>query len=227
MTNITEEFYTSLKEIISNEKKFSIKFYIIDDEVETKLENAIDMIFDSYGKKDIAGIVYTCIKELIINGTKANLKRVLFELNDININREEDYAKGMYNFKNTLTENNAIKYLKNLKEKELYILVKFEYNKEGVKIEVINNSHITTIEDKRLRDKLKQAMEYEDIAQFYMDKSDEQEGAGMGIALLVILIKGLNIDPNLLRIGNTNDGNTLARIEIPLTDNYINSRKNA
>lgn len=219
-----EKYVASLKNIINEEKAFNIKYFIIDDDVERKIESAISMIFDKYGKPDWSGVVYTCIKELMVNGTKANLKRVLFENNNFNIDDEMQYVKGMIDFRNALNEASYRSFLKELKERDFWVNVRFEYNKDGVRILVVNNAHITAIEDKRLREKLKKAMAYEDIAQFYMDQGDELEGAGMGIALIVMLLKGMEIDPALFRIGNTPENSTFARLEVPLTPEYVSYR---
>ena len=210
--------------LIEKEKEFSVRFYVIDDEIESKIELALTLIFEKYNRPDLTGVIYTCIKELMVNATKANLKRILFEKENININDEEQYIKGMLTFREFLNEKTYINYFDDLKKNDYWVTVNFNYSIDGIKIEVINNAHITKIEDKRLREKLKKAMSYDDIAQFYMDLGDEIEGAGMGIALIVMLLKGLSIDPALFRIGNTKDMKTFARIEIPLTDNYISMR---
>lgn len=216
-----DQYLQSLKAIIDEEKTFNIKFYVINNDIEKKIEAAINMIFEKYNRIDIAGVIYTCVKELIINGTKANLKRVLFNKNGLDINDSTQYIKGMMEFRNALNEETYQTYLKDLQEGDYWVNVKFEYNPDGVRIIIVNNTHISKIEDQRLREKLKKAMGYDDIAQFYIDQGDELEGAGMGIALIVMLLKGINVDPALFRIGNTPNNQTFARIEIPLSDKYV------
>jgi hypothetical protein len=74
-----------------------------------------------------------------------------------------------------------------------------------------------------MREKMKKAMGYNDIAEFYMDNMDNTEGAGLGIALIMILMKNEGIDPNLFRIVTTSTY-TIARVEIPFTDKYVSIR---
>ncbi|MFN3660708.1 MAG: histidine kinase, partial [Brevinematales bacterium] len=74
------------------------------------------------------------------------------------------------------------------------------------------------------RMKLKLAMEYTDLAQYYAEQMDTTEGAGLGIALVVLLLRGMNLDPSLFRIGSKH-GVTIARIEVPLVDGYVSSRQ--
>ena len=219
------EFQVSLKDIIKSGQAFNIRFFVINQDIEQKVETAINTLFEHYGQSENAGVVYTCVKELMINGTKANLKRVLFEKQKVDMKNEKDYLHAMLAFRNTLNEGAYHTYMDELKLHDYWVNVRFDYEPAGMRLEVINNTQINPIEDKRLRKKLKKAMEYDNIAQFYMDQGDELEGAGMGIALIVMLLKGMDVDPGLFRIGNKADGTTFARIEIPLSADYRSMRE--
>ncbi len=221
----TDIYLESIRKVIDEEKNFNIKFYVIDDEIEGKIETALNLIFGKFNHPELAGVAYTCVKELLINGSKANIKRALFGRSNLNIDNEDDYVKGMMEFRNELYEENVKHFLQELRSQDLWVTVRFEYKESGARITVINNAHITELENKRLREKLKKAMSYEDIVQFYIDQGDEMEGAGMGIALIVMLLKGLEIDPGLFRIGNTEEKTTFARLEIPLNENYQSVRQ--
>jgi hypothetical protein len=217
--------YSSLKEQIEKSKSFMMKFYIADKDVEKEVGNILRIIFEKFNRSDYVGVLVTCLMELIINAAKANLKRIIFEMNNLNIDDENQYLTGMLKFKNLLVESSFFKYFNELKAHDYWIKVCFEYDETGVKIEVINNTHITHIEEMRIREKLKKAMRYQSLAQFYFEQGDELEGAGMGIALVIMLLRGMRIPPELFRVGNINDGETMIRIEIPLCDNYISVRQ--
>jgi hypothetical protein len=222
---MNNELYSTLKEQIEKSKSFLMKFYIADKDLEKEVGNILRIIFEKFNKADYVGVLVTCIMELIINAAKANLKRVIFELNKLNIDDENQYLSAMFKFKNLLVESSYIKYFNDLKVHDYWIKVFFEYDESGVKIEVINNTHITRIEEKRIREKLKKAMHYHSIAQFYFEQGDELEGAGIGIALVIMLLKGLGVPPDLFRIGNINGRETMIRIEIPLCDTYVSVRQ--
>lgn len=209
---------------LEKDKALSIQFWVVDEVIERQVEWVLNYIFEKYNKVEFVGVVYTCIKELLNNAAKANLKRVLFKTEGLNIDNEDEYLKAMVKFKDLLIEKNYRTFLDKLKKEKYWINVKFIYNKDGLCIEVINNAKITKIEDRRLREKLKKAMNYEDIVQFYLEQGDEIEGAGMGIALIVILLKGLGLNPALFRIGNTAEQQTFARLELPLSKNFVSVR---
>lgn len=220
-----KDYEQLFKNRLEKDKALSIQFWIIDEVIERQVEWVLNYIFEKYNKAEFVGVVYTCIKELLNNAAKANLKRVLFKADGLNIDNEDEYLKAMMKFKDQLIEKNYRTFLDVLKKEKYWINVRFIYNKDGLSIEVINNAKITKIEDRRLREKLKKAMNYEDIVQFYLEQGDEIEGAGMGIALIVILLKGLGLDPALFRIGNLPDNQTFARLELPLSKNFVSIRE--
>ncbi len=219
------ETYESLKNQIERSKSFTMKFYVADKDVEKEVGNILRIIFEKFHRTEYVSVLVTCLMELIMNAAKANLKRVIFELNHLDIDDENIYLSNMLKFKNLLVESSYLKYFNDLKEHDYWIKVFFVYDEVGVKIEVINNAHITRIEEKRIREKLCKAMQCKNITQFYMELGDELEGAGMGLALVVMLLRGIGIPPDLFRIGNINGRETMLRIEIPLCGHYSSVRQ--
>ena len=71
--------------------------------------------------------------------------------------------------------------------------------------------------------KLHAGMQYEDLVAFYMDNADNTEGEGMGLVMIILMLKGENIDPGNFRIEAYED-KTSARLEIPFNENYVNMR---
>ena len=53
----------------------------------------------------------------------------------------------------------------------------------------IDDSFLSEKEDKRIRGKFAKGSQYDNIAEFYMDTMDNAEGAGLGITLILMLIK--------------------------------------
>jgi len=134
------------------------------------------------------------------------------------------YVMGLTKFKSLLDSRDSYKYYAELRNADLWVMYTLFHNSEGLRIEVVNNTDIIELEETRIRMKLKKAMHYTDIALFYQSEPDHSEGAGMGIALLVILMQSVGLDPSLFRIGSKN-GMTVTRIEVPFHSAYKSVRE--
>ncbi len=214
----------NLQVAINDGKIIHLISYSMSSDIEQKMDAVIKSILNKYEQESYKSLVYTCVKELAINGTKANLKRIFFEEQSLNINLEKDYNKGMEQYKEFMNEDMAKKYGRMARDRGLYVRITFYYEKEGIRIEVVNNTNITSQEEKRLREKMSKIMQYDSLLDFYMDNEDNTEGAGMGLALITTMLKSENIDPHLFRIMTT-DEKTIARIEIPFTQSFVSIRE--
>ncbi|MCB1158626.1 MAG: histidine kinase [Leptospiraceae bacterium] len=217
------ELDDKIKKMIYEREKISIKSSKINSEFEKYLLSIITEVLSKHKQERYVDLLYTIAKELSINAIKANQKRIFFEDHKLDITNDEDYIKGLALYKSKFSESLAEEYGKKCQQKGIFVRINFFYTEDGMYIEVINNTPVIKTEEIRLREKMKKAMVYNDIAEFYMDNMDNSEGAGLGIALTMILLKNENIDPNLFRI-ITRSTETIARIELPFTDNYISIR---
>ena len=136
----------------------------------------------------------------------------------------DDWNKGTHLFKEKLTFRNLKEYSNKIKSLNYKVNIRFVYNEFGLRIEVINNTPIPKIDENRLRKKFAAAMKYESISDYYMENADHSEGEGLGIALIIILLKNQGLNPEYLRIGSKGD-RTIARVEIPFSNDYIPYRE--
>lgn len=212
---------------VNDGKSINLISYSFSEDIEKKLNSVIQKILGKFNKDELSGIIYTIIKELAINGTKANIKRLFLENEGFDLEDEESYHKGLATFKDRISEDFLMKLGAMARDYGLWVKIYFQYDQSGIKIFVKNNLALTRLDERRIRDKLSRAMQYDDIAQFYMENADESEGAGMGIALIIILLKAENMDPNLFRVYTTPDNMTIARLEIPFSTEFVSSREAA
>ena len=99
----------------------------------------------------------------------------------------------------------------------------YTHQKNGLKIEILNNAELLKEEEYRIRAKLSKGQRYENLFDFYNDNSDTTEGEGLGLVLSLLMLKGEGVDPSNFRIGSKN-GITKTRIEIPFDEDYISER---
>ena len=213
---------------VSSGQYLTLKTHRMTGVVEKHIQHAVESILDKNQQPGLVTTLYTILKELVINGCKANQKRIFFDERGLDITNPADYGKGNEEYKTIFSESMALEYGHKAREKGYFVLIDFHFDESGLTLEVVNNTPIAREEEVMVREKLKKAMGYNDIAEFYMDQamSGESEGAGLGIALIIILLKGENIDPNLFRI-LIEDGRTIARLEIPFTDAFVSKREQA
>ena len=211
---------------IQNGKYLTLKTHRMTEVVEKHIQFAIESILDKGQKPTLVTTLYTILKELVINGCKANQKRIFFDEQGLDLFNPDDYKIGIQKYKDIFSEEMALEYGLKAKDKGYYVIVDFTFDADGLTVEIINNTPVAHEEELVLRQKLKKAMGYNDIAEFYMDQAmagTESEGAGLGIALIIILLKGEQIDPSYFRI-MTEEDRTIARVEIPFTENFKSKR---
>lgn len=214
------------KEILKSLQKgkdIEVLFYGNDEEATRTVRKCISECLKFYEKTENMDIIYACTKELLVNASRANLKRAFFIKQNLDFNDMGQYVKGLSLMRNAIDSGEYKNYSENLKPLGLWVKFILKHSDCGIEIEVINATRIIEVEEKRIRMKLDKAMKYNNMAEFYHKEQDESEGAGMGIAIIVNLLKSAGIHPGLFRIYS--EGNhTVARVEIPFTGCFTAKR---
>ena len=197
---------TEIKEIVQDAVNknniLSMKTYLLSDYGENILKIIASSILEKFNRIDLMEISYSAAKELVINATKANLKRVLFKDLGLDINNPDDYDKGLNEFKGHLTEDKIINYKPLFKKYDLPVTATFYYTKDVLNIKVKNNFPLLPIEETRIRDKFQKATSFSSLIDFFMEYGDSTEGAGMGITINIVLVftPVINIKRQWLRL---------------------------
>lgn len=205
----------------------SLVTYYLTDYGEMVLNMIADRILSRYNRPELTDLIYTALKELVMNATKANLKRIIITEEGLNPDDPEDYEKGMRLFKANLPEKRINQFRPKFRIHDLPVKVRFDYRPYlAMRIRITNRFPLLSREEERVREKFKHAGNYSDLVQFYMDHGDESEGAGMGLTLVVILMSQLGIDRRLFNVYSHPDtAETVASLEIPLAEHYESERQ--
>jgi hypothetical protein len=187
--------------------------YTLPRKVEKYIEQVVTIFLDYVKQNRYTDNVIYCIQELVVNAKKANTKRVYFTDRGLNLNDEEDYKQGMSTFRDD-TLKNINYYLELQRQQGLYIKLVLHLKESIITIEVRNNATITDEELVRIQNRLLKAREYENMEDALIDLLDDSEGAGLGLVMLVIMLKKLGLGANAFDILRT-DSETIARIVIP------------
>ncbi|MEQ9367273.1 MAG: hypothetical protein RIF32_23785 [Leptospirales bacterium] len=188
---------------------------------EEKLERIVDRLLLHLGQPDLIGPAYAAIRELVQNASKANLKRVLFDELGVDPNDRRNYHEGMDVFRKRLTGSRMADHASLIHDQGLYFRISFHYNKRVLCVAVRNPFILFPAEEKRVREKFVQSEGVDNLYDFYRSFSDSAEGAGMGIAMVQILLVQAGFSHRCLSIfSDTHKNQTVARIILPLSPTY-------
>ncbi|MDR2103865.1 MAG: HDOD domain-containing protein [Treponema sp.] len=205
---------SKIKKAVQSGIPLTITTYTLPHEVEMYIEQVITVFLRQFDQEKLKDYIVYCVQELAVNAKKANTKRVYFIERGLNLSDPEDYQKGMASFKED-TLNNIVHYLQLQKEKGLYIKLILQAKKNNILIEVRNNVTVTNTELIRIHDKLARSRQYDNLEDALSQVLDNSEGAGLGLVILVLMLKKMGLDGDCFDILST-EKETIARIIIPL-----------
>jgi len=202
----------------------TITTFTLPREIEVYVEQVLAIFLKQVEQEKLKDYVVYCVQELAVNAKKANTKRVYFTERGLDLQNTEDYKLGMSTFKDeTLT--NIGHYLKLQKDKGLFIKLIFQVKKHIIFIEVRNNTVITKTELVRIQDKLARSRQYNNLEDALSQVLDDTEGAGLGLVILVLMLKKMGLDEDCFNITGT-ENETIARIIIPLDKTRLENLSN-
>ncbi len=211
-------------EAVRNRKQVKLIAYSVSPRIEERLKDVLHIYLEQHRCEVLHDTLYTAIKELVINATKANYKNIFFE-NYNTRNRAEnviDYQTSLKLFRLEMSREGA-QYLTRLSRlKDLKAEVLFRMEGENLVVEVANPAVMTEIEMGNVNRKLEFARECHDISEYFETQDDDphQEGAGLGLILIAIIARSLGIGENGFRVTSGN-GQTTASLAVPLSETTL------
>lgn len=199
----------------------TITTFTLPHEIEVYMEEVLEVFLSELGQAKIKDYLVYCLRELAVNAKKANTKRVYFETRGLNLHDPDEYDEGMKSFKSDTMENLSF-YLQKQKEKQYYIKIIFQARGSNVVLEVRNNSELTRTEFLRVQDKLARSRKYTSLEEAMAQVLDASEGAGLGLVILVLMLKKMGLDEECFDL-HVENGETVARITVPVNATKIES----
>ncbi|TGL56353.1 hypothetical protein EHQ58_17140 [Leptospira ognonensis] len=216
-TTLESSFCLAVDQAVKEGKKISMITHVLGDTGEEKLKYILSTILRKVDRLDLMELLYTSAKELIVNSTKAAIKRIIFEDMKFDIRNLGDYEQGMKLFKTNLNDRKFPSYKKKMKEHGFNVKISCTYKNDKFDLEIRNNFPLIPIEAERIKEKFLHAKKYDNLFEFFMEHGDNTEGAGMGITMVEILLSQSGFDRRLFSIYSSEKRNeTIARVEVPL-----------
>ncbi len=198
---------------IQENQPFHFKFYNMNQNVENTLYQTLDRFLLQLDVISIRDSVLAAVKEMVTNAIKANVKRVYFHATNKNILNEEEYNEKMNDFKRDYLEERDL-YEEGLIKHNYGVFVSFVHNKSLMRIRIMNNIQLAPEEIKRIQFRIDRARTYNDLAEAFMDASNEQEGAGLGLIMTLMMLKNDGLSDSAFKFDSVGN-KTMFTIDIP------------
>lgn len=201
-------------EKILNGEEVTFSFRFIDEKSLILINTLILRILSAQGNIFLLETLITIIREIIFNAFKANIKRIYFDKSGIDINDSSKYELVMKNFKEDFLYNLDDIESEITTNQNYYIQITFEQKDGLLNISVFNNVQIVKEEYERIISRINQSKISQNLADAYNDVYDPTEGAGLGLVLMVFLLKNSGIGADNLSIDHDSKGITVS-VKIP------------
>lgn len=208
-----------IKRATNNSIPLTIKTYTLSHDTELYLEEILGAFLTELGYAEIKDQLAYCLRELAVNAKKANTKRAFFLEKNLSIDNPDDYNEGMKTFKEETLENIQY-YLQKQKEQGLYIKIIFHTQGKTFNIAVCNNVEITRKEQIRVYDRIARSRAFTSMEQAFATVLDNSEGAGLGIVILILMLKKMGLEEDSFSI-DMEEGETIAALSIPFSDIHL------
>jgi len=195
--------------------KKELLFDYIDHNKETIIETNLKDYLSLIKKPNLFQHLSYIIKEMVGNANKANLKRIHFFLNELNIHTAEDYKKGMETFREYLSLHSA-RYFEHLKKKGYFVKITLAITNDSFVVIVENNVKLLPVEKSRIDEKIKKSIRFTSMEEALEHGLDQSEGAGFGLILSLMLLRKIGLDERMFKIFEK-EKETEARLIIPLS----------
>lgn len=210
---------TKIRKAVRTSVPLTIKTYTLPHETELYLEEVLGVFLEEFGQHELKDRIAYCLRELAVNAKKANTKRVYFQEKGLDLEKPDDYERGMQNFKQETLDNINF-WLEKQKEAGLYIKVRFHAQGKNFSLSVHNNSLISKKEQIRVYDRIARSRAFESMEEALSSVLDDSEGAGLGLVILVLMMKKIGLDEDAFDI-DVEGNETVSRLVIPFSEVHL------
>lgn len=208
------DIYTEIDSAIDKKSDIVFISYSMLDDTDEKIRYTLQTILKRNNKEEWFTPIFSAIKELTANALKANAKRILIE--EGVIKDTDPVLEVVRKLRTILNERAVLEYGIKKKRKSLSTRVFFKLMADGIIIKVINNLPLNSTDLKKINERINISSKYDSIAEFFMDYPDPAaEGMGLGLCMVVTLLKSINIDFKNFSITTDGVEKTYAEMNIP------------
>jgi putative nucleotidyltransferase with HDIG domain len=202
-----------IKQAVQEYQNIVFQLWSLDSKIEKNISNLLNIILTHTNALQIKNVLFTIMRELLVNAVKANSKRIHFFRKNLDINNPQHYTKGIEDFKEELADKSE-EFVALLHKNNLFVQVSISYRTDPIVLSVTNNNPISSTEKGRILDQKKKAAHLNNLAEVIEDIVDYSEGAGLGIPMIILMLKNAGADAESFQIFS-DETYTRTRISIP------------
>jgi putative nucleotidyltransferase with HDIG domain len=202
-------------------KKKNLNFYSFGINEQTECEKSLFEFLKFINKEKYSNHLSYILSELVANAEKANLKRIHFIKEELDITSIHDYHYGMLNFKTKLSLC-LDEYREQLKKNNFYISVDLLVDDNKFSFKVTNNNTILPIELMKMQEMKAIAARFNSIEDVFSRNLDNSEAGGFGITIIVLMLRQMELlDSNFEIADDSNE----TRVQVSLPLNILNKKE--
>lgn len=200
----------------------SISTISFDGNVQDEIRSVLSVILEHNDCPQLLMPVFTCINELLINAVKANYKNIYFENFAAVVKEKISYEKALSLFRLEMQHDGAENLSRIAREKDVRAYLNVWLEGTDLRITVTNPVLMSEIEQKNVIRKLDMVGKLHEMSEYFAanDADPFNEGAGLGLVFVGMLLKNLGLPDNSLQI-HSDESRTTASLTIPLTSSTL------
>ncbi|MCB1324540.1 MAG: HDOD domain-containing protein [Leptospiraceae bacterium] len=199
--------------LLASEKRLSYSFTAFSAPYADLTYHFVSHVLAAHRLSFLENVIMTLLRECVANAVKANLKRAYFDRHAADITSASEYEQLIQDFKQNGVAN-LEDHIPAMNDLGLKVKVHLETNEHGLRLIIQNNAGMTPEELQRAKERVSVAGRLESVVDAFDEFADEEEGAGLGLILNMLLLKKSGIDPKNFQIAS-DQANTRVSLTIP------------
>lgn len=214
-TKVEDIAIRDIKLQFNKNKEYSCTLPFASRKTDVFLSHVLRVILEELKQENLFIHLEYVLNELALNASKANTKRLYFKSIGLDIDKSDDYEKGMSGFRANVL-NNFENFEREHIENNSFVNIHLISDGKALIIRIINNSPLLQIEASRIAGKIKTAKDFEDLTDVFNQKFDTTEGKGLGLIIIMLMLQKLSLNENAMSFKN--EGNcSITSLQIPLS----------
>lgn len=188
---------TRIRDAVQNGRNISVKTTTYLAGERESIDEVLEIFLEEANLLGYRNKIAYCVHELASNAQKGNTKRAYFHEQGLDIRDEYEYRRGMESFRRD-TFDRIEHYVRLQKRLGLHVRLTFRLDGPEARLSVTQNNGLTSIERKRIQEKLDLARQTETLVSAYSDAYDSNEGAGLGLVMTILMLRNIGLHEDVL-----------------------------